>query len=202
MIKIAVESTGAVASVAVGKDGIVIGSEECTEKKRHSETLLPLLDDLLVRYGYSIKDVDAFLVDVGPGSFTGVRIGVASVNAIALTMGKPVVGITSLDALYAHAGCPENAVVMIDAGGGRVFAAEYHGGERAGEPTAGTRERIMASAAAETSIIDGGIPHAEDLIRAERFGMCSSSAKPLYIVPSQAERMFAARASREGKGSL
>ena len=199
MITVAVESTDTIASVAVAKDGAVTGSKICTEKRRHSETLLPLLDELLREQGYTVRDIDAYCVDIGPGSFTGVRIGVSSVNAIASASKRPVIGVSSLDAIYAGAGFPEGALVMIDAGGGRVFACLYQNGERRNGPVAGQRESLISLAEKDTLVLEGRIPEAEDLLKAaSRFGSITSFAHPLYIVPSQAERMLAAK--RKGTG--
>ena len=192
MITVAVESTDMVASVAVARDRIVIGSKKCTEKRRHSEILLPLLDELLLELGYTVRDIGAYCVDIGPGSFTGVRIGVSSVNAIAAASNTPVIGINSLDAIYAGAGFPEDALVMIEAGGGRVFACRYRNGERHTDPVAGQRESAISMAGKDTLVLEGRIPEAGDLLTAaQRFGTPSPCARPLYIVPSQAERMLA-----------
>ena len=83
MMMLAVETTAAVASAALMQDGVLIDEREADAGKKHAETLLPLIDALLEENGFTIEQVDVFAVDVGPGSFTGVRIGVSLVNALA-----------------------------------------------------------------------------------------------------------------------
>ena len=76
-------SSAKAASAALMVDGTVVKEAFSLEQRRHSETLLPLLDEILTQAGMEPNEADAFAVDIGPGSFTGVRIGTASINALA-----------------------------------------------------------------------------------------------------------------------
>ena len=199
MITVAVESTASVASVAVMKDREILGSRECADLRKHSETILPLLDELLDSTGIKLEEIDSFCVDIGPGSFTGVRIGTASVNAIAHSLDKPVCGIYSLDILYAQAGCPDDALVLIDAGRGKAYGCFYKAGQRAAEPVLEERSAFAEGLDASTVLIENEIPTAEGILKAQSaFGFSDGEAMPVYFAPSQAERMFEER--RRGKG--
>lgn len=81
---LALESSGLVASVALWSDGCLMGEFTTNFKKTHSQTLLPMLDDLLKTLGVEMEDCDAIAVSAGPGSFTGLRIGSATAKGSAL----------------------------------------------------------------------------------------------------------------------
>ena len=98
MILLALDSTAVVATAALMKDGEILASEIVNCGKTHSETLLPLIEELYQRTGISPKDTDVYACSVGPGSFTGVRIGTAIIKGMAFGQ-KPCVGISTLEAL-------------------------------------------------------------------------------------------------------
>ena len=97
---LALSSSGSVASAALLSGGSVLREIVCELGRTHSETLVPAVEQILRESGAEIFDMGAFAVDVGPGSFTGVRIGVCFANALAAAAKKPVVGIDSLTAHY------------------------------------------------------------------------------------------------------
>jgi len=98
---------------------------------QHSPSLLPLADQLLARLGFSASDLDLVICSLGPGSFTGIRIGLATALGIAGARGIPVVGVSTLDAIAEpwqwHAG---EVYPVIDARKGRIYTAVFSGGER------------------------------------------------------------------------
>ena len=96
---LALDSTAKVASVALCEDGQLLGEYTINNGNTHSETLLPMVESLLKIFELSIYDIDAFAVAAGPGSFTGVRIGVATVKGLAFGTDKPCFGISTLEAL-------------------------------------------------------------------------------------------------------
>lgn len=97
------------------------------EDQRQAEALIPILDDMVKEAGLAPKDIDAFACAKGPGSFTGLRIGVTMAKTMAQFSGKPVVGISSLAALAMEAEGAEDflRVPVIDARANRIFAAAY-----------------------------------------------------------------------------
>ena len=99
MLILALESTAKAASVALVKDGALLGQTTQLSGLTHSRTLLPMTEDLLKNTGISLADVDGFAVAHGPGSFTGVRIGVSAVKGLAWAAQKPACGVSTLAAM-------------------------------------------------------------------------------------------------------
>ena len=99
MITLALESAAAVASVALTEDGRTLAELTLDNGNTHSETLLPMADMLFRLTGRTLADVDLFAVSVGPGSFTGIRIGAATVKGLAFGSGKCCLGVSSLEVL-------------------------------------------------------------------------------------------------------
>lgn len=108
MLLLSVDSSAVTASAALTEDGRIIKSEFINQGLTHSETLLPLIERVMENCEY--KNLDAIAVTVGPGSFTGVRIGVSTVKGIAFTDSIPCIGISTLEAI-AYNFADENAVI-------------------------------------------------------------------------------------------
>lgn len=108
MLLLSVESSAVTASAALTDGGTVIKSEFINNGLTHSETLLPLIESVMSGYDYS--SLDAVAVTAGPGSFTGVRIGVATVKGIAFPYDLPCIGVSTLEAI-AYNFTDENAVI-------------------------------------------------------------------------------------------
>ncbi len=104
-----------------------------TGRRRHAETLAPALAHVLEAAGWTMSDVDVLAVDVGPGLFTGLRVGVATAQGLGLALGLRIIGISSLEVL-AHAGrqggWPGAVVSVVDARRGEVFASAVRGDGR------------------------------------------------------------------------
>ena len=114
------------ASVAVFEDGVVSGEYVVRNKRKHSQNLMPMTERLLADIDMDISETDIFAVTVGPGSFTGLRIGISTVRAFAQALQKPVIGISTLEALaYNFAGSDAVVVPMLDARRDEVFTAAY-----------------------------------------------------------------------------
>ena len=99
MLILAMDSTAVAASVALLSDGAPLAAFHLNNGNTHSETLLPMAESVLRCTGKTVNDIDLFAVSAGPGSFTGVRIGVATVKGLAFGKGKPCVGVSTLEAL-------------------------------------------------------------------------------------------------------
>lgn len=126
MIVLAVECTTLTASVALCEDRKLLGIYTQNIGNTHSETLLPMLDELLVRRGMNISNVDLFAVSAGPGSFTGIRIGVSMIKGLAFDKKKPCVGVSSLNAFPYSFGAGEAIICpVINARRGNVYNAFF-----------------------------------------------------------------------------
>lgn len=116
MLILALDSSAGSATAAICKDGRTIAEMTLDNGNKHSETLLPMSDALFRMIGVGAADVNLFAVTVGPGSFTGVRIGVSLVKGLAFGRNKPCVGVSSLEALaYGALGIDCIACPLIDA---------------------------------------------------------------------------------------
>jgi tRNA threonylcarbamoyladenosine biosynthesis protein TsaB len=105
---LAIDTTAAAASAALCEDDFLAGEYFVNLKQTHSQTIMPMIGSLLKTCGVSPRDIDLFAVSGGPGSFTGVRIGVAAIKGLALPFDTPCVNVSSLEALaynYAGADC-------------------------------------------------------------------------------------------------
>jgi tRNA threonylcarbamoyladenosine biosynthesis protein TsaB len=103
----------------------VIGSLEGDPAVSHSNTLLADVDKLLARTGVVLTDVDLFAVAAGPGSFTGLRIGIATIKALAVTLNRPCAAVPTLQAVALAGGASKTTVALLPAGRGEVFAQSY-----------------------------------------------------------------------------
>lgn len=96
---LAVDTSATAASVAVAEENKLIGEFSINTALTHSQTLMPMIDELLKNTGLSVNDIDAVAVNAGPGSFTGVRIGVAAVKGIAFPKNLPCVSVSTLESM-------------------------------------------------------------------------------------------------------
>jgi tRNA threonylcarbamoyladenosine biosynthesis protein TsaB len=117
----AIETSTALGSIALFEDGRVVAEDERRVSNAHGESLMPMVDALFRRVGWKPRDVARWGVGVGPGSFTGVRIGVATVKGIVIATGAEVVAVTSLDAIAY--GIEDDRVVasLVSAMKGEIF---------------------------------------------------------------------------------
>jgi len=106
-----------------------------------SAQLVPQLADLLSRHGFSKTQIDAFIVVSGPGSFTGLRVGLAAIKALAEILAKPIVAVSLLEVLASGGGGSGKVMSGIDAGRGEVYAGEY---EFADGATRLIREKLLS----------------------------------------------------------
>ncbi|PYG85694.1 tRNA threonylcarbamoyladenosine biosynthesis protein TsaB [Ruminiclostridium sufflavum DSM 19573] len=123
---LAVDTSTNVASVAILEDDIIIGEYSCNKGKTHSQKLMPMIQSLLEKVKLDTEDIDAFAASIGPGSFTGLRIGVTTIKAMAFAAGKPVISVYTLDALAYNMSMSKALICpVIDARNNQVFTAVY-----------------------------------------------------------------------------
>ncbi len=130
---VALDTATALGSLALFEDGALVHEEGRRVSNAHGESLLPMLARALEARGLGPRDVHAWAVDVGPGSFTGLRIGLSTVMGVALATGAEVLAVSSLDALLEAAsavpGADDATVAVLASVPGEVFVA---GRDRAG----------------------------------------------------------------------
>ncbi|MBQ9609261.1 MAG: tRNA (adenosine(37)-N6)-threonylcarbamoyltransferase complex dimerization subunit type 1 TsaB [Lachnospiraceae bacterium] len=120
------DSSGMVASVAVMQDDIIVAEYSVNYKKTHSQTLLPMLDEVVKMTELDLDEVDAIAVAAGPGSFTGLRIGMATVKGFGLALDKPVIAVPTCHALaYNLWGSDRIICPILDARRNQVYTALY-----------------------------------------------------------------------------
>ena len=102
MLTLAFESSAKAASTALVRDGELFAQSIQCSGLTHSRTLLPMAEDMLKNTGVSLNDIDLIACAHGPGSFTGIRIGIATVKGLAWTLEKPCIGVSTLEAMAWH----------------------------------------------------------------------------------------------------
>ena len=135
MYILGIETTGAFASAALIENDRVLGYVKGTDRFSHLQNLMPQIESIVRESGVALKDIDVIAVSCGPGSFTGIRIGVSSARALSQVLGTPCVTVSSLEALAMNAvsetgeagQVAENVLVcpMLDARRSQVYAGGY-----------------------------------------------------------------------------
>ncbi|HEY4903219.1 MAG TPA: tRNA (adenosine(37)-N6)-threonylcarbamoyltransferase complex dimerization subunit type 1 TsaB [Candidatus Sulfotelmatobacter sp.] len=110
-----------------------------------SAQLIPQVAALLTAHGFTKNDIDGFVVASGPGSFTGLRVGLAAVKALAEVLAKPIAAVSLLEALALAADSQGRVIAVLDAGRGEVYAGEY---EVSGDTSTPVREQLLTKAEA------------------------------------------------------
>lgn len=169
MTILSVDSSAAAASAALTENGKILGEFYCNVGLTHSQTLMPMIHGLLTCTGVSLRSVDLFAVSAGPGSFTGIRIGIASVKGLAFPEDKPCVGVSTLEAIAQNLAHLSGTVCSVmDARCGQVYNAVFRA-------DGGALLRLTP---------DRAIP-AENLA-----GECEKYQKPLFLVGDGAKLCY------------
>ena len=167
---LAIEASGLVASVAVTEDDMLKAEFTVNNKLTHSQTLLPMLKEMLHISGESLDDIDAIAVSAGPGSFTGLRIGAATAKGLALAKDIPIIKISSLEALMYELSSDSYDVIcpIMDARRGQVYHAAFRDGIRLLPDAAGPIDELIDKLTAmderDYIFLGDGVPVYKDLI--------------------------------------
>lgn len=172
MLILGIETATQQVSVAIGGHEGVLGLFEVSRGRRHAETLTPAIEFVCRQADVRIDEFGAVAVDIGPGLFTGMRVGLAAGKAIAQALRVPMIGISSLDLLafpLRHA--DRTVVAVIDARKGELFYAFYRpvpgGVQRVTEPTVGSVDDLVADLIARGQNVvcvgDGALRYREEI---------------------------------------
>lgn len=170
---LSVESSGLVASAAVMSDGILVGEYTIHNKKTHSQTLLPMISDLLEMAEIFPEELDCIAASAGPGSFTGLRIGASTAKGLAWTLGIPIVPVSSLMGLAMNIqGTGKLVCPVMDARRSQAYFGIYRITEGIPEvvvePGVEAIECVLSKINAigeETVFLGDGVPVFETMIR-------------------------------------
>lgn len=186
MLILAIDTSTNIGTVAIydNKKGVV-GEITLNVKQNHSAITMTTIDTLFNLTGIDKKEIDKIAVSTGPGSFTGIRIGVALAKGLAYALKKPIAGINELDLLANTYSGDKKVIAMLDARKERVFSGVYKKKEETfmldGEYMAEELENILKTVDEETVFVGDGASAYEDMIK-ERLGdKCIFIKKSLNI---------------------
>lgn len=132
---LAIDSSGLVASVAIVENDNLLAEYTINYKKTHSQTLLPMLDEIRNMIELDLQTIDAIAVAAGPGSFTGLRIGSATAKGLGLALNKPIIPVPTVDALaYNLYGAASVICPLMDARRNQVYTGLYRFRRKENEP--------------------------------------------------------------------
>jgi len=162
VLVLAIETATAQVGAALVDESGLVGSFQVARDRRHAETLVPAIRQLLDTCSVELTDVEAIGVDVGPGLFTGLRVGLATSKSMAFALQIPMVPVTSLEVLASETQwCDAPVVAVIDARRGEVFHQSFRVGEAQGDPGVATPETVRDALSADAVLIgDGAIRYA------------------------------------------
>ncbi|WP_273358576.1 tRNA (adenosine(37)-N6)-threonylcarbamoyltransferase complex dimerization subunit type 1 TsaB [Anaerococcus octavius] len=123
---LAIDTSTMISTVTIANDNEILGDFNVNQQKTHSESLVPMIETLLNLLGMEIKDIDEFVIAEGPGSFTGLRIGMTIAKTLAQVNDRKLVPISTLLALANNSSSDKLKVPMLDARGNRVYGAVYN----------------------------------------------------------------------------
>jgi tRNA threonylcarbamoyladenosine biosynthesis protein TsaB len=211
MLVLSLDTTTRAGSAALAHDGRVLREEASDPALPPASRLPGDLKALLEREGVELARIDVFAVATGPGSFTGMRVGIATMQGLALAMGKPLIGVSGFDALALAAGSagtsrgeaanappPGRVATWVDAWRGEVYAALYEDGREAAPPVVAPPDRLLPALQGHPTLFVGdGAATFEDLIVAA-LGDRARMARPLAPLLAGAVARLAADAARAG----
>ena len=198
----AIESGTAAAGAAIMRDGELISEVYANTGLTHSQTLMPICDEAFKRAGLTPADIDYFAASVGPGSFTGLRIGLGTAKGMAFAVGKSCIAVPSLEALAYGAAGRETVVPVLDARRKRVYCAEFD--------TFGGIKRLRDDSVEEISALPGLLCGKKVYFIGDAAHICYNTLKaeldctaaPRYCAMPRASWVAAAAAARAEAGLI
>jgi tRNA threonylcarbamoyladenosine biosynthesis protein TsaB len=178
-------------STPIGSVGLIDGEHLIAEHtlnitQAHSSRLMPALAQVLEWGGLTVQELDACAVGIGPGSFTGVRIGVGTVKSLCYAIQKPLVGVSTLEAIAYNVRYTEGRICpILDARRGEVYGAIFHGGrelKRTSEDLCETIEKLLERLDAPAVFVGDGLGKYGDTVK-QKLGEDAIFADALFNVP-------------------
>lgn len=195
MLVLGIETAAELAGVALVADGAPVAGAWVAGGRRHAEALAPAVAHVLDQAGVTASDLGAVAVDVGPGLFTGIRVGVATAQGLAQGLGVGVVGVTSCAALAAAAygaGWDGPLAAVLDARRGEVFCARYAGPTHETHPPARHTPADLAgelAAAPGLLAVGGGALRYADVLTGIRVAPAVADPDPRAVALLAARRL-------------
>lgn len=197
MLTLGITTSTSVVGVAIADESNVLAHLCIETDRRHAEELTPMLLETVTLAGVAMKDLHRLAVDVGPGRFTGLRVGVATIGALAFALDLEVVPMTSLELLAIGTGL-ENVAAVIDARRSEVFQQIFAGGVADGAAVVGDPELLGPSLTSDVVAVGDGAdrftefypnhlakqtPSAALLVQSsrDRTAMRGADVRPLYM---------------------
>ena len=171
-------------AVGLARDGEPVASEVVADTRAHGEALTPLIQRLCASAGIAMTGIDSYAVGMGPGPFTGLRVGIVTARTLAAVTGSPLHGVCSLDVIAAQwQDAPDEFVVASDARRKEFYWALYRDGIRVGDPRVSAPEVIPDLPAAGPVLDDPAGPrHLDAAVLAARWtDLPSVDGEPFYL---------------------
>lgn len=204
MLVLGISTATAQVGCAIGGHEGIIASFQSSKGRRHAETLAPAIEFLTVQARVALREISAVAVDVGPGLFTGLRVGISTAKALASTLRVPMIGVSSLDLLAFPVRWSDRRIVsVVDARRSEVFFSFYRqvpGGlqrlspHRVGSPSELCSE-IQAVGGEVLAVGDGALRYRDDLLELTRVEV--GDGQLAYPSPGSLVELAHAKALRE-----
>lgn len=179
---IAIETATLVGSIAIIDDERVISELTLNVKATHSEKLMAAMDYLMNASGLTVNDMDGIAVSIGPGSFTGLRIGLSAAKGLSYASGKPLIGIPTLDALASNLPFSRYLVCpILDARKGEVYAALYRVSEKVTDDMAVKPASLIEMIKEDTLFLGDGVSAYRNLLKEQLRELYHEAPLPLQL---------------------
>lgn len=191
---LAVDTTSAHGSLAILDEGRLVAARGAAQRFRHAERLLPTIDETLNELDLGLEAIEGFAVAVGPGSFTGLRIGIATLEGLAFATGRPVMGVSALEAMAFRFRYRDGLVAaFVDAYRGEIYGQVFRseGGRLTAmtEPTCQSPESFLEGWRGESMLLAGSATTTYRRLLLETLGARARVASPSFFIAEEVGRL-------------